>query len=489
MSSLRFDFNNMMEHNIGKKDGISTGDLKAFKKQAYAAQRHLAKVLLSKKDRISLSLEWTRLPFQDEKVLAEIQTYGEQIGKNYENVIFLGIGGSYLGLKAAQDALLSPYYNDFKALRKGRARIYFEGNNLDPETLFALLKNLNPKKTFVVCISKSGETTETKAALELAENWLRKAYGKNFAKRIAVITDPESGALRQKAKKANNSDPLAYRSLPLIPGVGGRFSEFNMGLLHLAIIGVKLKEVLAGAAAMAKSCEIPDIFGNPALMYAVLQVLAFKRKRKSIAVLMPFSEQLKATADWYVQLLAESTGKKFGRKIIVEDGVEKWAEDKSRLLNTGRTPVSARGTNDLHSIQQNNIEGRNDKTVTFIRVEKFRNDLRLPFTGDFLAGKKYSELLKTAQEGTAWALNRAERPNCVISLPELSPRAWGELLFFFEMATAYEGELLNINAFNQPGVESYKNFMFFKLKKPGVKKETSEEITNNPMVSKKRYII
>jgi glucose-6-phosphate isomerase len=160
-------------------------------------------------------------------------------------------------------------------------------------------------------------------------------------------------------------------------------------------------------------------------MYAVSQTIQYLEKGKPIAILMPFSEQLKSTADWYCQLLAESTGKKYSRHIQRNaDGTEDWLQDKKLIVNSGRTPVSSRGTNDLHSIQQNNIEGENDKTVTFIRVEKFKNDITIPGKGDLLSGKKYSSLLALAQEATEWALVRQSRPNCTIIMPGISPFHW-----------------------------------------------------------------
>jgi len=395
--SLKFDFNGLFDFNVGKNHGVTERELKDYSKDAQGAFDHLSKLFADKEARIRLSLEWFNLPRQDAKLISEIQKFGADIAKKYENVLFLGIGGSFLGLKAAQDALLSPYHNDFAGARKKRPRVYFEGNNLDPETLSVLLSNLNPKKTFVVCISKSGETSETKAAFEITLNWLKKGAGKNYGRQVFAITDPKSGTLRKKVNEANGKDGLSFRSLPLLEGVGGRFSEFNMGLLHLAIIGIKIKDVLSGAGAMAKRCMKADIKRNPAFMYALLHTILYKEKGMDIAVLMPFSEQLKSTADWYIQLLAESTGKKFERKVIFESGVEKWVNGEN-ILNTGRTPVAARGTNDLHSIQQNNIEGENNKVLTFIKINKFKNDVKVPDTKDFLAGKKYSVLLSVAQD-------------------------------------------------------------------------------------------
>lgn len=489
MKQLNFDFNNMFSLNLGKEHGVTDEDIKKLSEQIEKSHKHLSKVLASKVDRVNLSLEWSMLAFQEKSTVDFIQDLGNEIATKYDNVISLGIGGSYLGLKAAQDALASPYYNEFPEARNNRARIYFDGNNLDPQTLSVLLKNLNPKNTFVIVISKSGETSETKAAFSVVEPWLEKGVGKNYGRQIFCITDPNSGTLRKKVDMHQEKDRLSFRNLPLLKGVGGRFSELNMGLLHLAIIGVKIKEVLAGAAAMHQRCTKASIFENPAYMYAVLQTIMYLEKGKPISILMPFSEQLKSTADWYCQLLAESTGKKYARKINFNtNGNEQWVMDKELIVNLGRTPVPSRGTNDLHSIQQNNIEGENDKTVTFIRVEKFKDDIKIPGKGDILSGQNYSKLLSLAQEATEWALARENRPNCTIIMPQITAYHWGELLFFFEMATAFEGELLNINAFDQPGVEGYKNYMYYKLQKPGISQEVADEIKNNPLKKESKFI-
>lgn len=476
MKNIIFDFNNMLSSSVGNKHGVTPAELKAILPDLRQAHRHILRIISDDYNRINLGLEWMNLPLQAKGSVNEIQETGAEIARKYENVIFLGIGGSFLGLKAAQDALLAPYYNEFKPQRKNHPRIYFEGNNLDPDTLNALLRNLNPYKTFIVVISKSGETTETKAAFTVAENWLKKAMGKKYGLQVIAITDPQSGTLRRYALEKQGEDSLSFRSLALLKGVGGRFSELNMGLLHLAIAGIKIQEVLDGAKAMRSRCSVKNLLKNPAYMYAALQNILYRKKGKSIAVMMPFSETLKSTADWYVQLLAESLGKKYSRKIKTAGNArEIWERDLKRVVHAGRTPVSARGTNDLHSIQQNNIEGPNDKTATFIKVQDFKTDIKIPGRNDILSGKKFSELMHLAQEATEWALVEEARPNCAIVMPEVSPFYWGQLLFFFEVATAVEGELLNINAFDQPGVESYKNYMYYKLGKPGFKPSPSRK--------------
>ncbi|MFA4889441.1 MAG: glucose-6-phosphate isomerase [Candidatus Omnitrophota bacterium] len=488
MESIKFDFNNLFSFSVGSQHGVDDKELEEISGAAKEAHQHLLKILKHSRSRIKLGLEWAKLPEQEAGIIKEIQKLGSGIAAKFDNVISLGIGGSYLGLRAAQDALCPPYYNEFPVLRKKSPRIYFEGNNLDPDTLAVLLKQLNPKKTAVVVISKSGETAETKAAFLVSENWLKKKIGKHYGRQVFAITDPVSGSLRSQINLEQSKDKQSFRSLPLLKGVGGRFSELNMGLLHLAILGIDIRDVLAGAKAIARRCSREGVLQNPAYLYAVLHTILYRNKNKAIAILMPFCETLKSTADWYVQLLAESLGKKYARKIeLAVDGTESWS--KSEVVNLGRTPISCRGTGDLHSLQQNNIEGENNKVITFIRVEKFKRELKIPGKGDMLSGRRFSELLKLAQEATEWALVRESRPNCAIILPEVTPYHWGALLFFFEMATAFEGELLNVDAFDQPGVEGYKNYMYYKLGKAGFPEKIAQEIKNNPLSKDAKYIL
>ena len=487
--SLKFDFNNMFRSSVGEH-GASCEDINEILPDAQKAASHLKKIIANPKARVKLNLEWARLPEQDESDIQQIQEVACQISRKYENVIFLGIGGSYLGLKAAQDALCLPYYNEFKSLRKKSPRVYFEGNNLDPDSLKTLLKNIRPKKTFVVVISKSGETTETKAALMIVEAWLKAGAGAKYGRQILAITDPESGSLHKRVVAEQQKDALSFRSFALLKGVGGRFSEFNMGLLHLAIVGINISELFAGAKEMFARCSHDNILKNPAYMYALLHVILYRKKAKSLAILMPFAQGLKSTADWYVQLLAESLGKKCHRKIVAcADGAEDWLSDKDNIFGKGRTPISAAGTNDLHSIQQNNVEGENNKVVTFIRVEKFKTDLKIPGKNDLLSGKNFSRLMQLAQEATEWALIRESRPNCTIIMPEVNAFNWGALLFFFEMATAFEGELQNVNAFDQPGVEGYKNYMYYKLGKASLPPQVGKEIESNPLTKDSRFVL
>ncbi len=514
MAEIRFDYNNMFGSRVGSSGGISERELSGMRKALRAAHAHLTRVIAHEGCRVNAGLEWAVLPFQDEKTVSSIQRMGREIASTYRNVLFLGIGGSYLGLKAAQDALVGPYHNEFASgqhrgaswpirsgqgqrrgaswpIRSGQGpRIFFEGNNLDPETLSVLLRDLDPRETFVVVISKSGETTETKGAFLVVEEWLRKRVGSRYGRQVIAVTDPTAGSLRRLAREKNDSDRLSFRTLPLLKGVGGRYSELNMGLLHLAVNKIPLADVLGGARAMSRRCMREPVQENPALFYAALHYLLCKKKRKPIAVLMPFSETLASTADWYVQLLAESLGKRYGR-VVRRDrkGVEEWLADKRRVVRTGRTPVAARGTNDLHSIQQLIVEGPDDKVVTFIQVGTFRSDITVPPHGGLLGGKSFTRLMSLAKEATEWALVRARVPNCTVAMPEVSPSHWGGLLYFFEMATAFEGELLGINAFDQPGVEGYKQYLYGKLGSPDLSPAAVAEIRRHPLVKKRSLIL
>ena len=169
--------------------------------------------------------------------------------------------------------------------------------------------------------------------------------------------------------------------------------------------------------------------------------------------------------------------------------MEEWFNDTKRVIHVGRTPVATRGTTDLHSVQQNNVEGENNKAITMVRIGRFKKDIRVPSASGLLAGKSLSRLLTLAQEATAWALVKDHRPNCTIYLSMLTPKTWGGLIFFFEMATALEGEFLNINAFDQPGVEGYKNYMYYKLRKPGIPKTVAQEIKKNPLKKHRRFVL
>jgi glucose-6-phosphate isomerase len=412
--------------------------------------------------RIQSMTQWMALPYQDLGLLKELITAGDDFAGRFENVLSLGIGGSYLGNRMLQDSIKSPYYNDFDSIRQGRPKIYFSGNNVDAESLKILLDNLDPQSTGVVVISKSGTTTETKAAFELVKHWLKDNGVRNPNERIIAVTDASSGTLRNETKNHG------YKSFAVPDGVGGRFSVLSpVGLITAAIAGINIKELLRGAADMDKAAQIEDLSRNAPLLYAVSHTILYKQKGKNITILMPFNDSLKTFADWYVQLLAESLGKKYAKA----DSAETAGADPDagrKVVNVGRTPIPSVGTTDLHSTQQNNVEGEYNKVITFLKVLNPRKDLVVPkSSGDFLSDKPLSLLINTAEEGTEWALVKEKRPNCTIEIPQVDEYHIGQLVYFFEMATAFEGELLGVNTYDQPGVESYKQYMFAMLGKPG----------------------
>lgn len=479
---IRFDFNNLMSASVGETHGLTPREIRSMSSDLSAVLDHVLKITNSPSERIKHGFEWTQMHRQDAKVIKDIREIASDLRK-FKNIIFLGIGGSYLGLQAAQDALASPFHNIFDNERTGKPRIFFDGNNMDPSSIGPLMENLKPAETGIVVISKSGDTTEPRAVFEILVEWLRSA-DQIISEHIVAVTSQRSGSLRDYSLKNN------IRMLPVYDGVGGRFSEFNIGLLHLALLGIDIEAPLNGFSDMALACTRKNVEHNPCLFNAGVKFM-LAGKGKVMEVLMPFAKQLKSTAEWYIQLQAESNGKKFARKVEVHDnGTEEWTDIKGKVVNVGRTPIAAVGTSDLHSIQQNNVEGMNNKVVTIIQVDRFAGDIMVPRNSDtIIAGKNLGELISIAAEGTAWALTREERPNMTIHLPEIDPYFWGALLGFFMYSTVFEAELWNINGLNQPGVESYKNYMYFKLGKPGLDPAIIKDIKSNPLKKDNKYII
>ncbi len=465
MSNMRigFNYNSMMSASVGKH-GFSSAQLRSWQGRAKTAQA--AVKAMAAKPKVQQPLEtyhWTQLPFQDHTVTTKVAQ--DLLALGVETLVSLGIGGSFLGNVTLHESLRSPYWNDFAAVRDGYPRIFFQGMNLDPAPVDALLKNLEPKKSAVVVISKSGTTTETATAFATFKEWL------GDDRRIIAVSDSEKGVLRPWVKAQG------IKSLPVPSGVGGRYSVLSpVGLITAALTGIDIKMLLAGAANMyERTVGNDDINSNPALMYALLHTIAYKNLDKDIAVMMPFSEQLKSFGEWYVQLLAESLGKKFDRQ--------------GREVFNGRTPIPSMGNRNLHADQQNNVEGEPNKVVTFIGIEHHSADFVIQSSpSDFLIGKNWTEIFGAALTAARADMTSRNRPNCLITLPTLNPYTLGQLIFMMELATAYEGELLDINAFDQPGVEGYKNRMYGKLGRPGFEK-AAEEVDAFEHAQDPRFII
>ena len=431
---LKLDYNNMMAEFVGK-EGFTEEELEKELKRARRAYRA---VMTSQGEGMT---GWMDLPSSQTEVVKDIIATARDIRKKFDNFVVLGIGGSALGPIAAFQALCHLRHNELSKAERKFPKLYVE-DNVDPERMAALLDVLDLDKTVFNVVTKSGATSETMAQYLIIMDILKKKFGDKAREHMIATTSANKGNLIKIAK----AEGLKTFYIP--DNVGGRFSELSpVGLLPAAVVGINVKEMLEGAAHMKKICKNRDVKKNPALFSAYLEVLSMKRG-KNISVMMPYADSLKYIADWYCQLWGESLGKrvnKLGAKVYA-----------------GQTPVKALGVTDQHSQVQLYREGPFDKVITIIGVEKFRSEVKISDgyadipDVSFLCGHTMSELINTEREATEYALTAAGRPNYTIMLPEVNAFTIGELLFMFEMETAFAGELLGIDTYNQPGVEGGK---------------------------------
>ena len=448
------DYTNMTDKYLGDK-GYSTKKIDGFKKIAKAAHAYVA----DNRGKDELFMGWTELPYNQDEIVADILATAKDVRKKFDYFVVLGIGGSALGPTMAFNALCHLHYNDLpKSKRKG-PKFYVE-DNVDPVRMKELLDVIDPKKTCFNVISKSGATSETMAQYLIIADLL-KAQGLNIRDHVIFTTDAAKGNL---VKISNELGGIKSYVLP--DGVGGRFSQLcPVGLLPAAVVGIDIKALLKGAAYMDKLCKSADLKKNPALLCATLQYIAMN-EGKNIGVLMPYSDNLRYVADWYAQLWAESLGKN-----ETLDGVP---------CNVGQTPVKALGVTDQHSQVQLYTEGPYDKVVTFLSVGSYNEKSPIPHGCEnipdvsFLGGHTMEELIQAENKATAYALTKAGRLNYTINLPEVNALTLGQLLFLFELQTAYAGAMFNINTFNQPGVEAGKKATFALLGKPGYAEQKKE---------------
>jgi glucose-6-phosphate isomerase len=328
---------------------------------------------------------------------------------------------------------------------------------VDPVTIAALLDRLDLARTLWIVISKSGGTAETMSQF-LIVHARYAAAGLAAAGNFAFVTDPKQGALRPLAQT------LGVRALDIPPNVGGRFSALTpVGILPAALAGIDVRALLAGAEDMARRCETPDLRKNPAGTYAMLQWLSDTAHGRTINVFMPYADQLRDMADWFVQLWAESLGK------VRRDGEF-----------VGQTPLPALGATDQHSQVQLFMEGPENKTVTFVGVKDRGADMAIPggfsdVTGvAYLAGHSLAELIDVELRATAGALAKRGRLNLTIHLDRVDAWHVGGLMMLLELATAYGGQLYGIDAFDQPGVELGKQFAYAMLGRPGSEAASKE---------------
>ena len=393
--------------------------------------------------------------------LEEIIQYANIVAPKFENFVVLGIGGSALGPLAVHQALNHYYYNELPPEKRGNRPRFYVMDNIDPVRFTELLGMLDPQKTLFNVISKSGNTSETMAQFLIVRDTLRRVCGDSYAQHIVVTTDKEKGNLLPLALKEG------YKRFVIPAGVGGRFSELTpVGLLAAAICGIDVQQLLEGALAMDQWIrDSKGVLSNPAQLRAALAHLSWQ-KGKNISVFMPYADGLKTMADWYAQLWAESLGKRFDRQ--------------GGVVHVGQTPVKALGVTDQHSQVQLYVEGPDDKVITFVTVEKFKEtqeipvDMDLPEDIQFLGGRTLEELLYAEQKATEYALTLAGRQHQKMTLSTLNAYNVGQLLLLLEWETAYMGELLNINAFDQPGVEEGKNGTYALMGRKGYETRKQE---------------
>lgn len=443
VNGVSFDYNNA-------KSFISEEEMKGIRSEIDNAKQ----VLLNGTGEGNDFLGWINLPVDYDKAeFDRIQKAAKKIQSDSDVLIVIGIGGSYLGARAAIEGLRHSFYNIVdKEIRK-TPEIYFAGNNISSTYLQHLIDVIGNRDFSINVISKSGTTTEPAIAFRVFKKLLLQKYGKEEgAKRIYATTDKVKGALKNLATEEG------YETFVVPDDVGGRFSVLTaVGLLPIAVSGADIAKLMQGAAAMREHCLEADFCENDALKYAAVRNLLF-RKGKKVEILCNYEPALHYVSEWWKQLYGESEGK---------DG-------------TGLFPASVDFTTDLHSMGQFIQDGSKIHFETVVSIEKSACEIVLEkeevdLDGmNYLAGKTIDFVNKSAMNGTVLAHVDGNIPNMKVSVPELNEFYLGQLFYFFEFSCGVSGYTLGINPFNQPGVESYKKNMFALLGKTGFEKEREE---------------
>jgi glucose-6-phosphate isomerase len=399
-------------------------------------------------------LGWVDLPQKyDKSEFKRILEASEKIKADSDVLIVIGIGGSYLGARAAIEALNHNFYNLLNKDKRKTPEIYFVGNNISPVYLRDLLALIDGKEISVNVISKSGTTTEPAIAFRIFKEYMENKYGKESAKsRIFATTDMAKGALKKLA------DAEGYETFVIPDDVGGRYSVLTaVGLLPIAVSGINIKEIMRGAESGMKDYSNSDVLENEAYLYAALRN-ALYRKGKTTEILVNYEPYMHFFGEWWKQLYGESEGKD----------------------NKGIFPAAVDFSTDLHSMGQYIQEGMRNIFETVINVEKVRCDVEIKEDKDnvdglnFLSGKTMDFVNKKAMEGTVLAHNDGGVPNIIVNIPEMNEFYLGKMIYMFEKACGISGYLLGVNPFDQPGVEAYKKNMFALLGKPGFESEKAE---------------
>ena len=427
---------------------LKSGAVEAYESQVKAAQEALENGTCPGND----FLGWLHLPTSiTPEFLSEIQNTANTLRDKCEVIVVAGIGGSYLGARAVIEALGNSFA--WLTAEKKNPIILFAGNNIGEDYLFELTEYLKGKKFGVINISKSGTTTETALTFRLLKKQCEAQRGKAEAKDVIVaVTDAKKGAARTCADKEG------YKSFIIPDNIGGRFSVLTpVGLLPIACAGFDVKQLVSGAQEMERVCgkEVP-FNQNPAALYAAVRNGLYSEAGKKIEIVVNFQPKLHFFAEWWKQLFGESEGKD----------------------NKGIFPAACDFTTDLHSMGQWIQEGERSIFETVISIEEPENKLLFPHDEEnldglnFLEGKRIDDVNKMAELGTRLAHVDGGVPNIRISVPCLNAYYIGQLIYFFEIACGISGNLLQVNPFNQPGVEAYKKNMFALLNKPGYEAES-----------------
>ena len=396
-------------------------------------------------------LGWATLPFDyDKKEFAAIKESAEKIKKSCDVFIVIGIGGSYLGARAAIEFVKSPLYNNMK---KDTPDVYFAGCNISAEAISELLSICEGRDVCINVISKSGTTTEPAVAFRVFRAWLENKYGVEGAReRIFVTTDKARGTLKKF------SDEKGYQTFVVPDDVGGRFSVLTaVGLLPIAVAGIDIDALMKGAQDAANAYTDENIENNDCYKYAALRNILY-RKGKTTEILVGYEPSNQLINEWWKQLYGESEGKD----------------------NRGIFPASVIFSTDLHSLGQYIQDGVRNIFETVLNVEDTGFKFEISYDEanvdglNFLAGMDLNKVNKTAMQGTLLAHVDGGVPNIVINLKDKSEYSLGYLVYFFELACAISGYILGVNPFDQPGVEAYKKNMFALLGKPGYEAEKAE---------------
>lgn len=399
-------------------------------------------------------LGWINLPTAyDREEFARIQKAAEKIKNDSDILLVVGIGGSYLGARAAIEMLQHSFYNAITKEQRKLPQIVFVGNNISSTYMHDLMDLLQEKDFSINVISKSGTTTEPAIAFRLFRKLLENKYGKEEArKRIYATTDKERGALKSTA------DEQGYETFVIPDDVGGRFSVLTaVGLLPIAVAGIDIEAIMQGAQAAQEDFSNSELSKNPAYQYAAVRNVLYN-KGKTIEMLINYEPGLQYFNEWWKQLFGESEGKD----------------------QKGIYPSSANFSTDLHSLGQYVQEGRRDLFETIIKVKNARHEIVIEAEENdsdglnYLAGETVDFVNNKAFQGTLLAHTDGGVPNLVVEIPAMDAYTFGYLVYFFEKACAMSGYLLGVNPFDQPGVEAYKVNMFALLGKPGFEEKKAE---------------